>query len=83
MEDDEAPIFRFLYQSLQPSRHLEFGTLQGWGTSLCLESCSATVWTINLSDGEVKADGFWAYGERPTKTSILSRIAFLKQVDNC
>ncbi len=64
MEDDDAPIFQFLYQAHQPRRHLEFGTWQGWGTSLCLESCDATVWTINLPDGESQPDGTWAYGAR-------------------
>ena len=64
MEDDDASIFRYLYQSLQPRRHLEFGTCQGWGTGLCLEACQATVWTLNLPDGEIKPDGSWAYGER-------------------
>jgi hypothetical protein len=37
------------------------------GTSLCLESCAATVWTINLPDGENRADGTWAYAERVTE----------------
>jgi predicted O-methyltransferase YrrM len=64
MEEDDAPIFRFLYQAHQPRRHLEFGTWQGWGTTLCLSSCAATVWTINLSNGEDRPDGTWAYGER-------------------
>lgn len=64
MEDDDAPIFQFLYQAHQPRRHLEFGTWQGWGTVLCLESCGATVWTINLPEGEARPDGTWAYGER-------------------
>jgi predicted O-methyltransferase YrrM len=64
MEDDDAPIFRYLYQAHRPRRHLEFGTWQGWGTALCLESCAATVWTINLPYGESRADGTWAYGER-------------------
>jgi predicted O-methyltransferase YrrM len=64
MERDDAPIFRFLYQHFQPRRHLEFGTWQGLGACLCLESCGATVWTLNLPDGEQKVDGSWAYGER-------------------
>ncbi len=64
MEEDDAPILRFLYDAHQPRRHLEFGTWQGWGTSLCLESCAATVWTINLPEGEARPDGTWAYGER-------------------
>jgi hypothetical protein len=72
MEIDDAPIFRFVYESHQPRRHLEFGTWQGAGTVLCLESCNATVWTINLPDGETKADGSWAYGERVTGAATKS-----------
>ena len=64
MEEDDAPIFRFLYQAHQPRRHLEFGTWEGWGTVLCLQACAATVWTINLPNGESRPDGTWAYGER-------------------
>ncbi len=69
MEDDDAPIFQFLYRAHRPRRHLEFGTWQGWGTALCLESCAATVWTINLPDGESRSDGTWAYGERVVDAS--------------
>jgi predicted O-methyltransferase YrrM len=69
MEDDDAPIFRYLYQTHRPRRHLEFGTWQGWGTVLCLESSAATVWTINLPAGESRSDGTWAYGERVIDTS--------------
>jgi predicted O-methyltransferase YrrM len=69
MEEDDAPIFQFVYQAHAPRRHLEFGTWQGWGTVLCLESCTATVWTINITDGETKSDGSWAYGERVLDTS--------------
>jgi len=65
-EKDDALILRYLYQNHLPRRHLEFGTWQGFGTCLCLESCAATVWTLNLPDGEAKADGSWAYGERVT-----------------
>jgi len=64
MEEDDAPILQFFYRAFQPRRHLEFGTWQGWGTVLCLESCNATVWTVNLPDGELRPDGTWAYGHR-------------------
>lgn len=63
-EEDDARILRHLYAQHQPVRHLEFGTWQGFGTCLCLESCHATVWTLNLPDGETKPDGSWAYGHR-------------------
>jgi len=68
MEIDDGPIFKYLYEIHKPFRHLEFGTWQGWGATLCLESSSATVWTLNLPDGEKKADGSWAYGERVLNT---------------
>jgi predicted O-methyltransferase YrrM len=71
MEEDDAPILRFLYQAHQPRRHLEFGTWQGWGAALCLESSAATVWTINLPDGESRLDGTWAYGERVLEGSTI------------
>lgn len=64
MEEDDAPILRYLYRALRPRRHLEFGTWQGAGTLLCLESCEAAVWTINLPEGEAApegADGSWSY----------------------
>ncbi|MDI1334762.1 MAG: class I SAM-dependent methyltransferase [Lacunisphaera sp.] len=64
MEDDDAPIFSYLYRQFQPRRHLEFGTWQGFGASLCLDACAATVWTINLPEGESKPDGSWAYSEK-------------------
>jgi predicted O-methyltransferase YrrM len=63
-EVHDASILRYLYEHHRPTRHLEFGTWQGFGTCLCLESCAATVWTLNLPDGESKPDGSWAYGER-------------------
>ena len=71
MEDDDGPIFKFLYQVHNPRRHLEFGTWQGWGATLCLESCAATVWTINLWEGESRTDGSWAYSERIIKTNNI------------
>ena len=52
MEIDDAPIFRYLYRHAQPNRHLEFGTWLGTGTTYCLEESPATVWTINLPQGE-------------------------------
>lgn len=69
MERDDGPIFEYVFRSVRPRRHLEFGTWQGWGTALCLEACGATVWTLNLPDGESKPDGSWAYGERVADTN--------------
>lgn len=64
MQRDDAPILSFIFREFSPRRHLEFGTWQGLGTCLCLENCNATVWTMNLPDGETKPDGSWAYGHR-------------------
>jgi hypothetical protein len=63
MEDDDQPIFRYLYRGFKPRRHLEFGTWYGAGTVYCLEECDATVWTLNLPQGERRADGKAAYGD--------------------
>lgn len=63
MEEDDAPIFRYLYRNAAPRRHLEFGTWQGTGAVYCLQESSATVWSINLLEGEPKPNGEWAYGE--------------------
>ena len=63
MEIDDAPIFRYLYRNFRPRRHLEFGTWQGTGVLYCLEECDATVWTINLLEGEKQQDGSRIYGE--------------------
>lgn len=61
MEEDDAPVLRWLYRNARPRRHLEFGTWEGAGALLCLEECDATVWTINLLDGETTPEGTWAY----------------------
>ena len=60
MEDDDAPILRYLYRNFRPRRHLEFGTWAGTGACYCLEECDASVWTINLLEGEL-IDGKPAY----------------------
>ena len=64
MEVDDAPILRYVYRNFRPRRHLEFGTWEGTGTCYCLEECDATVWTINLPEGEV-IDGQPAYSSAP------------------
>lgn len=61
MEVDDAPILRYIYRNLRPSRHLEFGTWEGTGTLYCLIESDATVWTINLPYGEDSAEGRPAY----------------------
>ncbi len=44
-----------------PRRHLEFGTWEGFGASLCARNCDAEIWTLNLPNGEPRADGGPAY----------------------
>lgn len=66
-EIDDAAILSQVYRQWSPRRHLEFGTWKGDGTVLCLKNCDATVWTVNLWDGEIHADGEneggWCYAE--------------------
>ena len=45
--------------------------VQGTGVLYCLEECDATVWTLNLLQGEEQANGSWAYG---TKFKILKHL---------
>jgi predicted O-methyltransferase YrrM len=75
MEKDDAPILRYLFRNLKPRRHLEFGTWQGFGTLCCLEECSATVWTINHPDGELKTDGSWAYSQKFSEEEKLPSVS--------
>lgn len=63
MAEDDQPIFRWLYRHHRPRRHLEFGTWRGEGACYVLEESDATVWTINLLEGERKPDGGFAYAE--------------------
>jgi predicted O-methyltransferase YrrM len=57
---------------------LEFGTWQGFGATLCAEVCDAHIWTINLPDGEKRADGKAAYSTQaqslPAAAAKLLRI---------
>jgi hypothetical protein len=60
--DADGDILRYLFRNFRPSRHLEFGTWQGDGVLRCVEECDATVWTLNVLEGESRSDGDWAYG---------------------
>lgn len=71
MEEDDSVILSYIYRNFRPKRHLEFGTWKGFGTTLCLESCEATVWTINLLEGEKSKDDKWLYYESLEKYSWL------------
>ncbi|MDP8207391.1 MAG: class I SAM-dependent methyltransferase [Candidatus Electryonea clarkiae] len=61
MEINDAPILRYLFRNFKPKRHLEFGTWQGFGTTLALEECDATVWTLNFPGGLIKENGEASY----------------------
>jgi len=61
MEENDSPILRYLYRNARPRRHLEFGTWEGRGALDCMEECDATVWSINLREGETNEHGRWAY----------------------
>jgi len=57
METDDAPILESLWRSQAPSRHLEFGTWEGFGATLVARATDAEIWTINLPEGEAGSDG--------------------------
>ena len=56
-EIDEAAIFAYIYEQARPKHHLEFGTWEGFGVTLCARSSNAEIWTINLPCGETDAEG--------------------------
>jgi len=60
---EDAAILSQVYRQWSPKRHLEFGTWKGEGAVLCLKHCDATVWTVNLWDGEADPEGNWQYAE--------------------
>jgi predicted O-methyltransferase YrrM len=63
MEPDDC-VLRYIFRNFRPLRHLEFGTWLGDGVLRCVEECDATVWTINLLEGEQTPAGGWAYAVR-------------------
>jgi len=63
MVRDDGPILLRIIRWIASNRHLEFGTWKGYGACLVLENSPATVWTINLWDGEKKPAGMPAYSE--------------------
>ncbi|MEP7309706.1 MAG: class I SAM-dependent methyltransferase [Acidobacteriota bacterium] len=60
MAADDCTL-RYVFRNFRPARHLEFGTWLGDGVLRCAEECDATVWTINLPEGESRENGEWAY----------------------
>ena len=71
MESDDV-LLRYIFRHFRPNRHLEFGTWEGDGVLRCLEECDATVWTVNLLEGETKDDGAWAYGSEERLVGAVS-----------
>jgi FkbM family methyltransferase len=63
MEVHDAPILKYIYSQLKPRRHLEFGTWEGFGVTLCASSCDAEIWTINLPEGELDQTGSAIYSQ--------------------
>lgn len=61
MEIDDAPILRALWRAIRPSRHLEFGTWEGFGVTLVASTTDAEIWTLNLAEGETDRDGSTLY----------------------
>ena len=61
METDDAPILDYLWRSIAPRRHLEFGTWEGFGAPLIARATDAEIWTLNLPQGETDADGGTLY----------------------
>ena len=61
MRADDGPILEAVFRAFAPRRHLEFGTWEGFGARLVLQACGATVWTLNLPEGEVDGEGNWQY----------------------
>lgn len=77
MESHDSQILAQLYRMHQPERHLEFGTWQGFGTALCARNCDAKIWTVNLPEGETRADGQAAYADAGGASDAGSRIGHL------
>jgi hypothetical protein len=67
--DADDVILRQVFRQFRPMRHLEFGTLVGDGVLRVVEECDATVWTINLLEGELKPNGQWGYGTEEDEVS--------------
>jgi len=71
-EIHEAAIYTYIYEQARPKRHLEFGTWEGLGATLCARNCEAEIWTVNLPGGEKDEGGNPIYSEMqsvPCETS--------------
>jgi len=76
MARDDGPILAKIIRWVAPRRHLEFGTWKGFGACLVMENSPATVWTINLWEGELHPGGGAAYSE----TLPQKRKGFLEKI---
>ena len=75
METEDAKILKEIYRWTNPKRFLEIGTWKGFGSRLVLQSSQATVWSINLLEGEKDAAGRSLYEEKSgQKSSVLDRL---------
>jgi predicted O-methyltransferase YrrM len=75
MEEDDSPILIELYRWVNPRRFLEIGTWKGFGSRLVLQSTQATVWSLNLLEGERDPRGRSLYEEESgRKVSVLDRL---------
>jgi hypothetical protein len=69
MAADDVTL-RYVFRNFRPGRHLEFGTWLGDGVVRCVEECDATVWTINLPEGETRENGQWTYASLAEDVSV-------------
>jgi predicted O-methyltransferase YrrM len=77
MARDDGPILARIIRWVAPRRHLEFGTWKGFGACLVMENSPATVWTINLWEGELHPGGGAAYSEslpQKRKRGLLGKL---------
>lgn len=77
MEVDDAPILRYLYRNARPRRHLEFGTWQGFGATLCADACEAEIWTLNLPEGERSQSGEMMYSTGEAASDAGENIGWM------
>ncbi len=79
METHDALILEQVYRAFRPGKHLEFGTWEGFGATLCAKSCDAKIWTLNLPEGERDAKGNFVYTDCSTgaATDADARIGHL------
>jgi predicted O-methyltransferase YrrM len=74
MENDDSHILSYLYRNHQPSRHLEFGTWEGFGALLCAQNCDAEIWTLNLPEGERTGEGAPVYSRPVTAEDLAAGL---------